>query len=106
MSQYKPYPAYKDSGVEWLGRVPEHWEIVPLKYEAEFVNGAAFKPEQWADVGTPIIRIENLNGSLNFNSFDGEMDARYHVEQGDLLFGWSGNRNLAPPYLAARADAT
>lgn len=31
MSQYKPYPAYKDSGVEWLGRVPEHWELKPLK---------------------------------------------------------------------------
>jgi type I restriction enzyme S subunit len=26
----KPYPAYKDSGVEWLGQVPEHWEVVPL----------------------------------------------------------------------------
>lgn len=32
MSHYKPYPAYKDSGVEWLGWVPEHWEISPLKY--------------------------------------------------------------------------
>lgn len=95
MSQYKPYPAYKDSGVEWLGRVPEHWEITPLKYEAEFVNGAAFKPEQWSEIGTPIIRIENLNGGLNFNCFDGEMDARYHVEQGDLLFGWSGNRGTS-----------
>lgn len=27
----KPYPAYKDSGVEWLGEVPEHWELKPLK---------------------------------------------------------------------------
>ena len=26
----KPYPAYKDSGVEWLGKVPEHWGVVPL----------------------------------------------------------------------------
>jgi len=26
------YPAYKDSGVEWLGEVPEHWEIVPVKH--------------------------------------------------------------------------
>jgi len=25
---FKPYPKYKDSGVEWLGRVPEHWEVV------------------------------------------------------------------------------
>lgn len=28
----KPYPAYKDSGVEWLGKVPEHWEVRRLKY--------------------------------------------------------------------------
>ena len=25
--KYKPYPAYKDSGVEWLGEVPEHWKV-------------------------------------------------------------------------------
>lgn len=31
MSHYKPYPACKDSGVEWLGKVPEHWEPVPIK---------------------------------------------------------------------------
>jgi type I restriction enzyme S subunit len=27
----QPYPAYKDSGVKWLGDVPEHWELKPLK---------------------------------------------------------------------------
>mgnify|MGYP000626431782 CR=1 FL=1 len=27
MDRLKPYPAYKDSGVEWLGKVPEHWEV-------------------------------------------------------------------------------
>ena len=26
----KPYPAYKDSGVLWLGEVPEHWEVARL----------------------------------------------------------------------------
>lgn len=30
--RYKPYSGYKDSGVEWLGKVPEHWEITPLKF--------------------------------------------------------------------------
>ena len=34
MSQFKPYPAYKDSGVEWLGEVPEHWMLTPIKYLA------------------------------------------------------------------------
>ena len=32
MSQYKAYPAYKDSGVEWIGQVPEHWQVKRLKH--------------------------------------------------------------------------
>ncbi len=34
MSHYKPYPAYKDSGVEWIGQIPEHWEIARIKHHA------------------------------------------------------------------------
>ena len=30
MSGFKPYPAYKDSGLEWLGDVPEHWVLKRL----------------------------------------------------------------------------
>ena len=29
--RFKPYPAYKDSGVEWLGKIPAHWEVRRLK---------------------------------------------------------------------------
>lgn len=32
MDGLKPYPAYKDSGMEWLGQVPEHWEVRRLKH--------------------------------------------------------------------------
>jgi type I restriction enzyme S subunit len=32
--RFKPYPAYKDSGVEWLEQIPEHWEVNRLKYLA------------------------------------------------------------------------
>lgn len=38
MSHYKPYPAYRDSGVEWIGEVPEHWEINRLRHIASFTN--------------------------------------------------------------------
>lgn len=38
MSHYKPYPAYKDSGVEWIGKVPKHWDVVPLRHVALFKN--------------------------------------------------------------------
>ncbi len=29
--RFEPYPAYKDSGVEWLGEIPAHWEVKRLK---------------------------------------------------------------------------
>lgn len=39
MSRYKPYPAYKESGVEWLGQVPAHWTVSKVKWEFEIVLG-------------------------------------------------------------------
>src|SRR5574340_1372677 len=30
--KWKPYPAYKDSGVEWLGEIPEYWEMKRLRF--------------------------------------------------------------------------
>ncbi len=35
LRRFKPYPAYKDSGAEWLGEIPTHWEVRRLKYGAE-----------------------------------------------------------------------
>jgi type I restriction enzyme S subunit len=99
------YAKYKDSGVEWLGEVPEHWEVKPLKHLADFINGAAFKPSEWSESGMPIIRIQNLNGGEEFNYFDGEVEKRYLVHDGDLLFGWSGNRGTSfGPFLWRRNE--
>ena len=33
--KYKEYPKYKDSGVEWVGKIPEHWKIEPLKFHVK-----------------------------------------------------------------------
>ena len=35
----RPYPAYRDSGVEWLGKVPEHWETRRLKWVTRLQRG-------------------------------------------------------------------
>ncbi|HEC78686.1 MAG TPA: restriction endonuclease subunit S [candidate division WOR-3 bacterium] len=37
--RYRPYPRYKDSGIEWLGEIPEHWEIKRLKYVTRCLDG-------------------------------------------------------------------
>lgn len=97
------YPRTKPSGVDWLGDVPVHWEVKPLKHLTDFINGAPFKPEDWSQDGVPIIRIENLNGGDNFNGYEGSVRQRYHVTKGDLLFGWSGNRGTSfGPFLWPR----
>ena len=43
LSRLNPYSAYKDSGVEWLGEVPAHWEISATKRVCRIVNGATPK---------------------------------------------------------------
>lgn len=57
------YPNYKDSGgVEWLGEVPGHWEVKPVKNLASIVNGYPFDSALFdAAEGFPLIRIRGLN---------------------------------------------
>jgi type I restriction enzyme, S subunit len=59
------------------------------------VNGRAFKPSDWTSHGTPIIRIQNLNGGGVFNYYLGDVDPRFRVETGNLLFSWSGTRGTS-----------
>lgn len=98
-----PSVAKADSKLPWLGEIPAHWELRRLKYVADFINGAAFKPTDWQSDGIPIIRIQNLNGGEDFNYSGEELPEKYHVRKGDLLFGWSGNRGTSfGPFLWSR----
>lgn len=38
--KFAPYPAYKPSGIDWLGDVPEHWTCLPARRRFRIVNGA------------------------------------------------------------------
>lgn len=65
---------------------------VPLAKVARFINGRAFKPEEWCTEGFPIIRIQNLTGTNEeSNYFNGEFDERYLVKRGDILISWSAS---------------
>lgn len=61
----------------------------------DFSNGHGFGPTTWAKKGLPIIRIQNLNGSNEFNYFDGEAQPDWIVEPGALLFAWAGTRGVS-----------
>jgi type I restriction enzyme S subunit len=55
MSHYKPYLKYKDSGVEWIGEVPEHWTVMQLKRAASICNGQDYKDIEDVDGAYPVI---------------------------------------------------
>lgn len=74
---------------------PEGWRPFALGEVAEFINGRGFKPHEWSDSGLPIIRIQNLNGSKEFNYFQGTYDPKIEVQPDDLLFAWSGSRGTS-----------
>ena len=66
--------------------------MVKLGDIATYVNGYAFKPEDWGEVGKPIIRIQDLTGSsYQTNRFDGDVPSKYIVVAGDVLISWSAS---------------
>lgn len=59
---------------------------------ATFVNGYAFKPTDWSASGAPIIRIQNLTGSMSeVHYYAGGLDEKYRVHAGDILISWSAS---------------
>mgnify|MGYP000323004243 FL=1 len=72
MSHYKPYPAYRDSGVEWIGQVPEHWKKMPFKRVASICNGHDYKEVENADGAYPVIGSGGEFARASDFMFDGE----------------------------------
>ena len=59
-AELKPYPAYKDSGVEWLGAVPAHWEIRRLGRFGRLFKGGGGTKEDELESGVPCVRYGDL----------------------------------------------
>lgn len=65
-STFPKYPAYKDSGVEWLGAVPEGWKVSGIKFFADLITGITPPSDDldnYAEEGWPWVRPEDLNDS-------------------------------------------
>jgi type I restriction enzyme S subunit len=65
---FPPYPAYKDSGVEWIGEIPEHWHKKDLNHvptnERYSLTGGPFgsdlKHNEYTPEGVRIIQLQNI----------------------------------------------
>ena len=70
----------------------QDWTYKKLGEVATFIKGYPFKPSDWKDSGRKIIRIQNLNNpDAVYNFYDGSIDPKYLVSNGDVLISWSGS---------------
>ena len=84
------FPGHENTNI--VDGVPEGWEKKSIGEIGEYLNGFAFKPSDWQELGKPIIKIKEMgNGVTNETPRNsGErVPAKYLIKAGDLLFSWS-----------------
>ncbi|WP_407354730.1 restriction endonuclease subunit S [Methanolobus sp. WCC5] len=76
-------------------KVPEKWRKKTIDNLFVFTNGTGFKASDWSKEGLPIIRIQNMNGSSEYNYYNGQIEEKWLVNPGQLLFAWAGTRGVS-----------
>jgi len=64
----KAYPMYKDSGIEWLREVPDHWKVKRLKRVCDFVYGDPLPDDNRIDGEIPVYGSNGIVGFHNENN--------------------------------------
>ncbi|WP_349616813.1 restriction endonuclease subunit S [Azotobacter salinestris] len=95
---FPKYPAYKDSGVEWLGKVPEHWTIFSLKRSVDGCTNGLWGDEPDGENDIAVIRVADFDrgtsrvglDKLTYRSITQRERASRLLQHGDLLIEKSG----------------
>jgi len=96
---FRPYPKYKDSGVEWLGKIPIGWTVIPLKRSFDVKLGKMLQnePQSSEDSLEPYLRAANIswNGAIINDVRHMWISARerntFALKPGDLLVSEGGD---------------
>jgi type I restriction enzyme S subunit len=85
----------KDSGVEWIGEIPEHWDVTKAKHLIKINSGYPFDSMKFnPDKGIPIIRIRDLLKQKIQTYYNGEDVESAYVDDGFILIGMDGDFNV------------
>ena len=93
------YESYKDSGVEWIGKIPSGWEVIKLKYIADsFSKGSGITKEEIVINGdTPCVRYGELYTKYDYHFTEcqtrtnlGIIETPKYFSHGDVLFTCTG----------------
>lgn len=96
-----PTAEMKDSGVEWIGKIPAHWQILRIKNIGDTRNGLTYSPDDMVDEGqgTLVLRSSNVqNGKLCFEDnvyVNMSIPSELIMHKGDVLVcSRNGSRKL------------
>ena len=95
----------RDSGVAWLGEVPEHWGVARLSTLVAVIKGYPFDSEFFVKGGSgfPLIRIRDLYSATTAVNYTGPVVDDAIVRKGEIIVGMDGDFNVArwrgPPAL-------
>jgi len=99
--KFSAYSSYKDSGVEWLGEVPKHWDVIRLKDVGKSIIGLTYSPDEVLDGtgGTLVLRSSNIQEGklslLNNVYVNKNISSKLTLKKGDILIcSRNGSRNL------------
>lgn len=92
----RKYDTYKDSGIEWIGEIPQVWKYAKLAWCSNFVNGYAFNSENMdIDGEVPVVRIGDIqNGKVIYDTClkvnnNKDLD-QYELKKDDIVMAMSG----------------
>lgn len=82
----------KDSGIEWIGQIPQEWDVQRGKYTFSVLSGFAFPSSDFStSEGIPLIRIRDITSGVTETFFKGKYSEEFLVDDGDLLIGMDGD---------------
>ena len=87
-----PHAKMKDSGIDWIGEIPEGWITTKLKYLLHLHNGRAYSQEELLTEGKyKVLRVGNFftNDKWYYSNF--ELEPVKYCNKGDLLYAWSAS---------------
>lgn len=97
---YSPYPAYKNSGIEWLGEIPAHWEVTRIK-RLLLENDSGVWGSDFDDEGVIVLRSteQTVSGEWDISTpakrrLTALEHTSYRLEEGDLLITTSSGSAL------------
>ncbi len=64
--RYPAYPSYKSSGIEWLGEVPKHWDVLPLRRRLKGIKDGTHGSFERVNDGVPILSAKNISAGKVF----------------------------------------